>query len=42
MLGDFNCNMDKMERDGINKTLYRCRFNYVLSKIMVDNGLEDL
>ena len=34
--------MDKMERDGKNKTLYRCHFNYVLSKLIVDNGLEDL
>ena len=34
--------MDKMDRDGTNKTLHRCRFNYVLSKLIVDNGLEDL
>ena len=34
--------MDKMERDGRNKTLYRCRFNYALSKLIVVNGLEDL
>ena len=42
ILGDFNCTMDKMERDGRNKTLYRCRFNYALSKLIVDTGLEDL
>ena len=42
ILGDFNCTMNKMERDGRNKTLYRCRFNYALSKRIVDNGLEDL
>ena len=34
--------MDKMESDTGNKTLYRCRFNYALSKLIVDNGLEDL
>ena len=34
--------MDKMERDGRNKTLYRCHFNYVLPKLIVDNELEDL
>ena len=42
MLGDFNCTMDKIERDGRNETLYRCHFNYVLPKLTVDNGLEDL
>ena len=42
ILGDFNCTMDKMERDGRNKTPYKCNFNYALSKLIVDNGLEDL
>ena len=42
ILGGFNCTMDKMERDGRNKTLYRCHFNYALSKLIVDNGLKDL
>ena len=42
ILGDFNCTMDKMERDGRNKTLYKCHFNYPLSKIIVDNGLKNL
>ena len=42
ILGDFHCTMDKMERDGRNKTLYRFRFNYALSKLIVDNGLKDL
>ena len=42
ILGDFNCTMDKTERDGRNKTLCKCHFNYVLSKLIVDNGLEDL
>ena len=42
ILGDFNCNMDKMDRDGRNKALYKCHFNYVQSKLIVDNGLKDL
>ena len=43
ILGDFNCTMDKMDRVFENKTqiLYRCCFNYTLSKLIVDNGLED-
>ena len=40
--GDFNWTMDKMERNGRSKTLYRCCFNYPLSKIIVANGQEDL
>ena len=31
-----------MEIDGRNKILYIYRFNYFLSKLIVDNGLEDL
>ena len=44
MLGDINCAIDKTDRDGENKTqrLYRCCSNYALSKLIVDNGLEDL
>ena len=42
ILGNFNCVMDKMERDGRNATLYKCHFNYALSKLIVHNGLEDL
>ena len=42
MLGDFNCSMVKMERDGRNKTLCRCSFIYALPKPIADNGLEDL
>ena len=44
MLGDLNCTMDKIDRDGENKTqrLYRCCSNYALSKLIVDNGIEDL
>ena len=43
MLGDLNCTMDKTDGDGENKTqtLYRCCSNYALSKIIVDNGLEE-
>ena len=44
MLGDLNCSMDKTDRDGENKRqiLYRCCSNYALSKLIADNGLEDL
>ena len=44
MLGDFNCTMNKMNRDGEKKTqtLYRCCSNYALSKLIVDDGFEDL
>ena len=44
MLGNLNCAMDKIDRDGENKTqrLYRCCSNYALSKLIVDNGLEGL
>ena len=44
MLGDLNCTMDKIDRDGENKTqrLYRCCSNYALSKLIVDKGLEEL
>ena len=41
ILGDFNCTMDKMDRNGGNKT-QRCRSNYALSKIIVDNGFQDI
>ena len=35
ILGDFNCTMDKIDRDGGNRThiLYRCGSNYALSKL---------
>ena len=44
MLGDLNFTMDKIDRDGENKTqrLYWCCFNYALSKLIMDNGLEYL
>ena len=44
ILRDFNCTMDKRDRDGENKIqrLYRCCSNHALSKLVVNNGLEDL
>ena len=44
ILGDLNCTMYKIDRDGENKTqrLYRCCSNYARSKLIVDNGLQDL
>ena len=44
ILRDLNFTMDKIDRDGENKTqrLYRCCSNYNLSKLIVDNELEDL
>ena len=44
ILGNFNCTMDKVDRNGGNKTqkLYRCDSYCALSKLIVDNGLEDL
>ena len=44
ILEEFNCTMDKMDRDGGNKTqrFFRYGANYALSKLIVDNGLEDL
>ena len=44
IIGDFNCTLEKMARDEENKTQkrYRCHSLFVLSKIILDNGLEDL
>ena len=44
ILGDYNCAMNKMDRYGGNKAqrFYRCCSNYALSKLIVDNGLEEL
>ena len=44
MLGGLSCTMDKIDREGENKTqrLYRCCSNYTLSKLILDNRLEDL
>ena len=41
-LGGFNCTVDKMEKDGRNKTLYKCLFQKSLSKLIVDNRLDDI
>ena len=43
-LRDLNCTMDKIDRYGENniQRLYRCCSNYALSKLIVDNGLENL
>ena len=44
MLVVLNCTIDKIDRDCENKThrFYKCCFNYVLSRLIVDNGVEDL
>ena len=44
ILEDFNCTMDKMVKDGENKTQkpYWCCLSYAWSKLIVDNKLEDL
>ena len=44
LLRDINCKMDKMDKNGKKKAqrIYRCRSNYILSKLNLDNGLEDL
>ena len=43
MLGYLNFTMDKINMDGETKTqrLYRCCSSYALSKLIVDNGLEN-
>ena len=44
ILRDFNCTMDKMDKDSGNETqrLYRFRSSYALSKLIVDNELKSL
>ena len=44
ILEEFNCTMDKMDWNSENKTqrLHWCCSSYALSKLIVDNGLEDL
>ena len=44
ILEDVNCTIDKMARNGENKTqrLHWCCSSYALSKTIVDNGLDDL
>ena len=43
-LGRLNCTKDKVDRNGGNKTqiICRCCSNYLLSKLIVDNGFENL
>ena len=44
MLAELNYTVDKIDKDGENKTqrLQRSCSSYALSKIILDNGLEDL
>ena len=45
ILGDFNCTIDKMNgkhKENETQILYRYSFSYSLSKLIVDNRLEDL
>ena len=44
ILGEFNNTIDAMDRNGANKTqrLYKYCSSYTLSKLIMDNGLEDL
>ena len=42
ILAEFNCTMNKMDRNGRNRTLYKYHFNYAQSELILDNGLEDL
>ena len=42
MLGDLNCTMDKIDRDGESKTQTFCAVPVTPSKFIVDNRLEDL
>ena len=43
ILEDFNFTMDKFDRHSENKTkrLYWCCSSFALSKLIMDNGLED-
>ena len=44
ILGNLNCTLDKLDRVGENKTqrLWRCCSNDALSKLIMENGFEDL
>ena len=44
ILGGFNFTMDKTDRDGGSKTerLYKYGSNYALSRLILDNGIENL
>ena len=43
-IGDFNFTVDKISRDEWNKTQkrYRCHSHFALSKLIMEDGLEDL
>ena len=44
MMGDFNCTLNMIDRDERNKTQkrYRCHSNFVFSRLIMENELEDL
>ena len=44
MLGNLNSTTDKIDNDGENKVqrFYWCCSSYAVSKLIVNNGLEDL
>ena len=44
IIGDFNCILDKRDRDEGNKTRkrYKCHSTFALSKLIMENELEDL
>ena len=44
IMEDFNCTLSQMDRDERNKTQkrYRCHSNFALSKLIMENGLENL
>ena len=44
IIGDFNCTLDKMDINEGNKThrRSRCHSTFALSKLVLENGLEDL
>ena len=43
IMGDFNCTLSQTDRDERNKIQkrYRCHSNFALSKLIMENGLED-
>ena len=41
IFGDFNCTKDKMDNENKTQRLYRYCSNYALSKLIVNNGLEN-
>ena len=41
IFGDFNCTKDKMDNENKTQRLYRYCSNYALSKLIVNDGLEN-